>query len=61
MENDILRPVASTVPATASFRIEWRAKKARKRRGLGLKVRPECSYAVIQFKRHPEWSDLLAQ
>jgi predicted GNAT family acetyltransferase len=30
-------------------------------RASGLKVRPECSYAVIQFKRHPEWSDLLAQ
>ena len=24
-------------------------------------VRPECSYAVIQFKRHAEWADLLAQ
>ena len=30
-------------------------------RASGLKVRPECSYAVIQFKRHPQWSDLLAQ
>ncbi len=30
-------------------------------RASGLKVRPECSYAVIQFKRHPEWSALLAQ
>ena len=29
-------------------------------RARGLKVRPECSYAVIQFRRHPEWSDLLA-
>ena len=26
-----------------------------------LKVVPECSYAAVQFKRHPEWSDLLAQ
>jgi predicted GNAT family acetyltransferase len=25
------------------------------------KVRPECSYAVVQFKRHREWEDLLAQ
>jgi hypothetical protein len=38
LENDILRPVASTVPATASFRIEWIGKKAQKRRGKGLKV-----------------------
>lgn len=30
-------------------------------REKGLKVRPECSYAVVQFKRHPEWSDLLSQ
>lgn len=27
----------------------------------GVKVRPVCSYAVVQFKRHPEWGDLLAQ
>src|SRR6185369_7480789 len=26
----------------------------------GVKVKPECSYAVAQFRRHPEWSDLLA-
>jgi len=26
----------------------------------GLKVKPECSYAVVQFKRHAEWQDLLA-
>jgi uncharacterized protein len=26
----------------------------------GLKVKPECSYAVVQFKRHTEWADLLA-
>ena len=38
LENDILRPVPNTVPATASFRIEWRGKKARKRRGRGLTV-----------------------
>ena len=36
--DDILRPVAVTVPATVSFRIEWRGKKAQKRRGRGLKV-----------------------
>jgi uncharacterized protein len=26
----------------------------------GLKIRPECSYAVVQFRRHPEWDALLA-
>jgi len=26
----------------------------------GLKIKPECSYAVVQFKRHAEWQDLLA-
>jgi predicted GNAT family acetyltransferase len=26
----------------------------------GIKVIPECSYAVVQFRRHKEWADLLA-
>ncbi|AIT25456.1 GNAT family N-acetyltransferase [Bordetella holmesii] len=26
----------------------------------GWKVRPLCSYAVVYFKRHPEYNDLLA-
>jgi uncharacterized protein len=26
-----------------------------------LKVKPECSYAVVQFQRHKDWSDLLSQ
>lgn len=26
----------------------------------GVKIHPECSYAVIQFRRHGEWADLLA-
>lgn len=30
-------------------------------RTRNLKVRPECSYAVAQFRRHPDWADLLAQ
>ncbi len=25
-----------------------------------VKIKPECSYAVVQFKRHPAWADLLA-
>ncbi|WP_256366947.1 N-acetyltransferase [Lentilitoribacter sp. Alg239-R112] len=24
-----------------------------------LKVQPVCPYAAAQFRRHPEWSDLL--
>lgn len=30
-------------------------------RTAGYKILPECSYAVTQFRRHPEWADLLAQ
>ncbi|MBI4923833.1 MAG: N-acetyltransferase [Devosia nanyangense] len=26
----------------------------------GIKIKPECSYAVAQFRRHPDWADLLA-
>ena len=26
----------------------------------GIKIRPLCSYAVAQFRRHPDWADLLA-
>lgn len=29
-------------------------------RAEGKKVVPECSYAVVQFRRHTEWDDLLA-
>jgi predicted GNAT family acetyltransferase len=27
----------------------------------GLKIIPHCSYVAAQFRRHPEWNDLLAQ
>jgi uncharacterized protein len=27
----------------------------------GFKIVPVCSYVVAQFRRHPEWSDLLAE
>ena len=27
----------------------------------GTKITPICSYAVTQFKRHPEWADLLSE
>ena len=30
-------------------------------RSAGLRIVPQCSYAAAQFRRHPEWSDLLAQ
>jgi predicted GNAT family acetyltransferase len=26
----------------------------------GFRIRPTCSYVAAQFRRHPEWSDLLA-
>jgi len=26
----------------------------------GIKIQPLCSYAVVQFRRHKEWEDLLA-
>ncbi len=26
----------------------------------GIRIRPVCSYAVVQFRRHKEWEDLLA-
>ena len=28
-------------------------------RQQGTKIIPHCSYAVAQFRRHPEWADLL--
>jgi hypothetical protein len=36
--DDVLRPVPDTVPATASFRIDWRGKGRLRRRGRGLAV-----------------------
>ena len=29
-------------------------------REQGFKITPVCSYVVLQFRRHPEWVDLLA-
>jgi len=28
-------------------------------RAAGKRVLPLCSYAAVQFRRHPDWSDLL--
>lgn len=30
-------------------------------RDQGFKIVPQCSYVAAQFRRHPEWSDLLAE
>ena len=30
-------------------------------RRQGFKIEPKCSYVVAAFKRHPEWSDVLAK
>lgn len=27
----------------------------------GVKIRPLCPFAAAQFRRHPEWSDVLAR
>jgi len=29
-------------------------------RSNGWNIRPECSYVVAAFQRHPEWGDLMA-
>lgn len=29
-------------------------------RSEGFKITPVCSYVVAQFRRHPDWTDLLA-
>lgn len=29
-------------------------------RQKGMRIKPLCSYAVVQFQRHKEWADLLA-
>lgn len=29
-------------------------------RANNIKIKPVCSYAVLQFRRHPDWADLLA-
>ncbi|WP_292897844.1 MULTISPECIES: GNAT family N-acetyltransferase [unclassified Nitratireductor] len=30
-------------------------------RAKGIKIRPLCPFATAQFRRHPEWADVLAR
>jgi predicted GNAT family acetyltransferase len=30
-------------------------------REQGFRIVPQCSYVAVQFRRHPEWGDLLAE
>lgn len=30
-------------------------------REKGFTIRPSCPYVVAQFRRHPDWSDVLAE
>ena len=30
-------------------------------RAQGFRITPQCSYVAAQFRRHPEWADLLAE
>ena len=39
-----------------SLRTEWGLEDAR---AAGKKIIPLCPFAAAQFRRHPEWSDLL--
>ena len=61
------RSSSSTTPrcrtpsaARASGRRWWRAAVA-DFRAAGKKVLPLCPFAASQFRRHPEWADLLQQ
>ena len=29
-------------------------------RDIGFKIVPSCSYVAVQFRRHPEWRELMA-
>ncbi len=41
----------------ASRLMERRIADARRE---GRRIRPVCSYAAAQFRRHPDWADVLA-
>ena len=50
-------PVPLRGKGTADRLMQGVASLARER---DLKLRPTCSYAVVWFRRHPQWSDVLA-
>lgn len=60
-ETLVIPHVESPVPlrgkGTAGRLMEGVAELARKD---GLRLMPTCSYAVLWFRRHPEWRDVLA-
>lgn len=61
--NDVIVIDHTFVPPSA--RGQGLAEKLVKRgvadaRATGAKIVPQCSYAAAQFRRHPDWADLLA-
>jgi predicted GNAT family acetyltransferase len=42
----------------AQFLVEALIADAREQ---GFRIVPQCSYVAVQFRRHPEWVDLLAE
>jgi predicted GNAT family acetyltransferase len=42
----------------AQFLVEALIADAREQ---GFRIVPQCSYVAAQFRRHPEWADLLAE
>jgi len=50
-------PLALRGKGTAGRLMEGLARKARDE---GFRIKPLCSYAILWFRRHPEFSEILA-